>query len=338
MRHKSPTPGFLPRAFTLIELLVTITIISILASLTLAGLGVARERAKADRTETTIRKIHEVVMPHYEQFTNRSLSPPSFSYPSSPSLEAIGRKGIALIGKRRMMTLELPDGWRDLLQVTAAGSPQWTVNDQQSGISRRFYGIANDLRNNNRLTTVAESWGDSECLWLSVMQGGYADPGIISHFREDEFGDRDGDGMREFIDGWGKPIRFLRWAPGFISRYQPALSTGTDSHDAFDLAGVDPFAKNTLFPLIFSMGADGESDIASRDQPALVNFSYPEIGYDPYFVARNATCHLRFGAVLLGEYAVARPAVTAFGTFESRVVSSGGIVTSDDVHNHAMSR
>ena len=62
-------------AFTLIELLVTLTIISILGSLTLAGLAVARQRVKASRTESTIRKIHEVVMPHFERLMTRSLPP-----------------------------------------------------------------------------------------------------------------------------------------------------------------------------------------------------------------------------------------------------------------------
>ncbi len=349
------------RGFTLVELMVTIAIIAIVSSLGLAGLGVARQRAKADRTEITIRKIHEAVMPHYEQFANRSLPFPSFSLPGQPTLQAITNKGLGMIAKRRMMALELPDGWRDLrqfngsanlVQVTGTSGltlpPPWSPTDvYQSGISRRFYSAFTDAQ----AIAFGQTYGDSECLWLSVMQGGYADPGIIGHFREDEFGDKDGDGQREFIDGWGRPIRFLRWAPAFVSRYQPDPTAGVPAHDAFDLAGVDPFAQTTLFPLIYSMGPDGLPDIAGRDQSPLSMFSYPEVGYDPYFAMPVATpkdqsqrCHLTFSirnpgiTVRLGTYGIPALNSVPLGSFESRVIHGSGAIVSDDVHNHSMSR
>ncbi len=39
-------------------------------------------------------------------------------------------------------------------------------------------------------------------------------------FGENSIGDTDGDGAPEFVDGWGHPINFLRWAPGFESQIQ----------------------------------------------------------------------------------------------------------------------
>ena len=39
-------------------------------------------------------------------------------------------------------------------------------------------------------------------------------------FHESNIGDTDGDGAPEFLDGWGHPINFLRWAPGFDSEIQ----------------------------------------------------------------------------------------------------------------------
>jgi prepilin-type N-terminal cleavage/methylation domain-containing protein len=342
------------QGFTLIELLVTIAIIAILSSLSLAGLAVARQSVKADRTETTIRKIHEALMPHYEQFASRRLPAPNFSLSGQPTLTSIVNKGISLVAKRRMMTLELPDGWRDLLQATDHNSavPQWTPTTYQSGISRHFSQVCQAFTP-AQITSFGQTYGDSECLWMSVMQAGYADPGIIGHFREDEFGDKDDDGQREFIDGWGRPIRFLRWAPGFVSKYQPAASAGTQAHDAFDLANVDPYAQATLFPLIYSMGPDGQSDIANRDQPALAQFSYPEVGYDPNFAMRlnndpnnndpnnrpkdqSQRCHLTFSqrspaiTVRLGSYVIPSLNSEPLG----KLLSS----QPDDVHNHSMSR
>jgi prepilin-type N-terminal cleavage/methylation domain-containing protein len=265
--------------FTLVELLVTLTIIAILGSLTLAGLAVARQRVKIARTESTIRKIHEAVMPHFERLLTRST--PSLRAPlDSPNTVAnsIRDKCMGLLAKRRIMALELPDGWRDLVDDDLNSLPVYD-SGIDTALSTRMKQIANppptDLSNS-----------DAECLWAGVMQGGFADPAIVAHFREDEFADRNGNGRFEFIDAWSNPIRFLRWAPAFVSRYQPvpanpASSTETRSHDSFDLAGVDPLARNTLYPLIFSGGPDGMPAIRYRQNEG--TFSYFHVRYDPYF-------------------------------------------------------
>jgi hypothetical protein len=213
------------------------------------------------------------------------------------------------------------------------------------------------------------------------MRGGFADPAIVGHFREDEFGDTNSNGQREFVDGWGKPIRFLRWAPAFVSRYQPAptVSTDTRSHDAFDPAGLDPLARTTLFPLIFSGGRDGVPDIACRDNEgtfASPNFDYGRVAFDPYFAlpgeyppyiqdyftpaekTGRAGAHLSvvrraqsgnsiMGSTLaqLGPYATPAAYPAPFGTLRPDCYTTSGspplsIISnsSDDIHNHSMSR
>ena len=60
-------------AFTLIELLVSLVILSILAGLSLSGLAASRQRSKIDKTRSTIRKLHEILMPQYESYLLRSI-------------------------------------------------------------------------------------------------------------------------------------------------------------------------------------------------------------------------------------------------------------------------
>ena len=211
------------RAFTLIELLVSLAIIAILSSLTLAGLTVARQRVKRDRTELTIRKIHEVIMPHYERFRTRTFPLVPYLIPSSAPLVKPAEQIAQLVTKRRALVLEMPDGWADLLDSgTANSTPSRALNPtpHYSAITRRLRQMAKDAYRPG-------TFSDAECLWAMVIRGGFADPGIVEHFREDEFGDKDKNGAREFIDGWGNPIRFLRWAPGFVSRYQPPADAST---------------------------------------------------------------------------------------------------------------
>ena len=54
--------------------------------------------------------------------------------------------------------------------------------------------------------------------------------------------DVDGDGLPEFVDGWGRPISFIRWPAGFRSVLQ-SLSEN-DPADPIDPLGVTDTTKN----------------------------------------------------------------------------------------------
>jgi hypothetical protein len=66
--------------------------------------------------------------------------------------------------------------------------------------------------------------------------------------------------MLEFHDAWGNPIRFIRWAPGFVSDLQPSPSDPAGRHDPFDPLKLEPVAF-ALYPLIYSAGPDRTGDI-----------------------------------------------------------------------------
>ena len=330
------------QAFTLVELMVVMVIISILASLMLAGLNTATRLSKISRTESTIRKIHEVIMPQYETYTRRRIQTYS---PDSSDLVAGGANmnisaAIALVATRRMQALEMPERWTDVAclnnntNILQSCNGTTTYADRVTPISKRFKNIFNE----HQLRLSPQSLLDStnlehtaECLWMGVMQGGYADPGIVAHFRDDEFGDTNKNGAREFVDGWGKPINFLRWAPGFFSRYQSA-DTSSQSHDSFDRRRVDPLATNNLVPLIYSAGPDDAYDcifdIASV-------FDYSKRAFDPYYTSRppyNAHLHVRINATKqIGCYTdTTTPTPGSFGT--------SGAASQDNIHSHSLSR
>ena len=52
----------------------------------------------------------------------------------------------------------------------------------------------------------------AEMLYLTVTLG---TPGSRELFNDNEVGDTDDDGYFEFIDGWDRPIYFIRQAPAF---------------------------------------------------------------------------------------------------------------------------
>jgi hypothetical protein len=84
-------------------------------------------------------------------------------------------------------------------------------------------------------------------------------PEAMEQFNQSEIGQVDGRPC--FVDGWGRPIMFLRWAPGYVSPIQSG-DVNAD-HDPFDTRNVDAFAFH-LIPLIYSAGANGVYDLGTN--------------------------------------------------------------------------
>ncbi len=233
----------LRRGFTLVEMMVVTVLIAVLASLSLVGLAVARGRAKADKTRSTLRKLNEIVVPHYESYLGRRVP---FVSGTNSRTNAQNR----LVAIRTLMVREMPDDWADVCDTVPAVNALPTF--LQTG-PIFAYAATKGLLGTSR--TDAE--GSAECLYMIVSRGGM-EPDQMEQFRADEIGDTDGDGAPEFLDGWNDAIIFLRWAPGFRSALQDG--NATTNHDPFDPQRVDP-AGFALVPLIISGGPDKRTSV-----------------------------------------------------------------------------
>ena len=248
-------------AFTLVELLVTMVIIAILAALTLVGLAGVRQGAKADKTRNTIRKIDALIRPMYDSYRNRRV----MNLPTQP--DRLSASVQILEAKRRLIAYEMPDRWEDVPLPAEAGrsasGPKAVPPGMRSAAVRSYAAARPALPNT--------LYGGAECLYLIVQRSGY-DPDALEFFRSDEIGDLDQDGMSEFLDGWGRPISFLRWAPGFVSPIQ--IHDSTNTHDPLDPKRID-VAAYALVPLIYSSGPDGAAAAPADDQTGfgLADFS-----------------------------------------------------------------
>ena len=200
--------------------MVVIVIISILASLSLAGLNIGRQRSKIDATRATIRKLDEIVMDQFDSYSTR----------------VKGLKPAHLLAIRGTMVEEMPDNWANVRPLANCST--------SSGRAYSRY-----------KNTTAPGYQGAECLYMIVTRSGFS-PSALENFRANEVGDIDRDGMKEFLDGWGNPIAFLRWAPGFSSPLSALqFADVTTNHDALDV-GLNDSNAFQMYPLIYSPGPD----------------------------------------------------------------------------------
>ena len=266
--------------FTLVELLIVITILGLLAGMGYAALTAARTTAQIAKTKTTITKLHYLVLGKYDSYRTRRVAIP---------VAGLTPKQIATLRAEAvddLMRMEMPDRWTDIIKF----DPGPKLNDPLD---------ANDIRLSQLTSTPSlafsyraaykrawEAMGKdetkladnaaAECLYMIVMNI----PEAAEQFHANEVGDVDSDGLPEFIDGWGRPIRFLRWPAGFYMdandnhfgdsdlQFGPQiLSGGTTNQNyqpyPFDPRGVLPSVQDAfaMYPLIFSGGPDGKYDI-----------------------------------------------------------------------------
>jgi prepilin-type N-terminal cleavage/methylation domain-containing protein len=313
--------------FTLVELLISIMIVTILASMVLFAMASVTETARVDRTRAQITRINELLLEKWESYQTRRVPPTLREWEMLQTADGAAQMQPRFVGRNRLqalrelMRLELPDRITDVTDPPKVLVDPVRRRPLRPALSRAYVRLA-QKRTAAAGTTWSAQYQQSECLHLILSQMREADFSALEFFSENEIGDLDGDGMPEILDAWGTPIRWLRWAPGFISPLQPVLVADnptplvSDSlelrasgllqngrrqgYELFDVARIDRRAADTydgadkpfeLHPLIISAGPDREFDIVfSADKP--ISWSATQPPNDPYYVSSDTFFHL----------------------------------------------
>lgn len=177
------------RAFTLIELLVVITIIGILATITLQVVGGLLSHAKDAATKTTLTKIQGLLNSRAQAFDrlmqrkgyltgSYEYQQAQLNYSSAPATTQ------TILAKKMLQIKFFPQNPKE---VTNANLFPNTANNSNAQSSEILYDFL----------TQANLLGDS-------VVGADA-------FSTSEVKDTDLDGLPSFVDAWGNPLRFYRW-------------------------------------------------------------------------------------------------------------------------------
>ena len=251
--------------FTLVELLITIMILGILAGLFLGASNAAMESAREARTKTNIAKIHTLLMERWESYHTRRVE---LNNTLSGALNGLdtGIRGqvtidARLMATRELMKLEMPDRWSDLLaggnDYNGDGSLDPDVLNSLPAITRLYrrqlvrvlnkFGVNDvDALNAEQRNTLLANQG-AECLFMIVMHH-TGDGEARTLFSRQDIGDTDGDGAQEFLDGWGRPIEFIRWPAGFVNSSDLMTGEATSDHDPYDPYRRDMYDENSQPP------------------------------------------------------------------------------------------
>ena len=143
----------------------------------------------------------------------------------------------------------------------------------------------------------------AKCLYLLVTMG-LEENDVLENFSADEIGDPDGSGCNCFLDAWGNPIEFLRWAPGFASPLQPNPPTDPDQTDPTGVYGSpNPTVAGmpqtfALYPLIYSAGPDGYYDIVNEaDSPYRLTYASTGVVNNPFYSMGGVSVNFSDGPV-----------------------------------------
>ncbi|MBI1246344.1 prepilin-type N-terminal cleavage/methylation domain-containing protein [bacterium] len=288
-------------AFTLVELLVVMGVLALMSSLVLVGLASAAETARLNRTRSQIMKIHALIMERYDSYRYRRIEPLA-SIDSSGGIagSARYRARYRVDRIRDLMRMEMPCHVEDVTNGSAVKVKASPVAYAGScPLHDRFYRTAG--RRAGGIGNWTTAFEDSECLYMILESIQDGEMNGLDFLKPSEIGDLDGDGMPEVLDAWGRPIRFLRWAPGFYGARSNLHKN--DSPDPFDPLGVrggkvqasaNQFLHFPLYPLVISSGPDQELDILMRgtstsDMNNLITGSSPySVPNDPYVTFQSS--------------------------------------------------
>lgn len=200
MRTKT---GSVRAGFSLVELLVVIAIIAVLAALTVVVIRSVVDSRQRGNTEATMRTIHKALQQHWTHVIGEARKD---AYP--PQVMALAgadqRRAQVIWAKLRLIDA-FPESYSEVL--TSPTMPAWHAYVPQ-GNRKYWKGYQKML---GAVTagspTPAQS---SACLLmaLSVRRGG---AGLKVEDLGPAVRDTDGDGLMEIVDGWGRPIQFVRF-------------------------------------------------------------------------------------------------------------------------------
>lgn len=205
---QTKTQALMRAGISLVELLVVIAIIAVLAALSVGIIRAVLDSQQKANTEAAMRTVHKVLLRHWNEVAGAART----ETPSAAVLALAGndaRRAQVIWIKMRLVEA-FPQSYADVLSSGSPATPPAWHNYIPAG-SRKYANFQRALTTANAGGSPAVQSSACLLLALSVRRGGAA-------LKAEDLGpaarDIDNDGLKEIVDGWGRPIEFTRFPVG----------------------------------------------------------------------------------------------------------------------------
>lgn len=260
--------------FTLLELLIVVAVIAILMTLSLRVMFGLLGQAEEQATVATVRKIDALLQQKMDAFDRaykgaRALSAESNITAILASQNIYGWRPnvIPILAKKAAFRTAFPQRMEELLVVDtqlavigmadsfykAVAEPGARLQQQLEGKPTDAASVKNRAKANWNTKHTPETESAELLYYCLVVADSFGAVGAGGdRFTNREVADTDEDGLPEFVDAWGKPLRFYRWPTRLIdidapSPFEPNLSDPSDLTDTRAVVGAERQIANTQF-------------------------------------------------------------------------------------------
>ena len=262
----------------MVELLIVIAIIALLMSLTFSVMYGLTTQAEEVATTTTVRKIDALLQQRMDAFNRAFKGNRLDAAVSIVSVTLAGQQifGVReevkeILARKRSFRFEFPQRLVERL-----------VEEQPTGSSPKVAGLPDSLfkafaepearqqlvnegnatpTDQEVLDRATQNWQkhrpeteSAELLYFALTAATSYGVGAVDtdRFTSEEVADTDEDGLPEFVDAWGQPLRFYRWPTRLIDSAPPVPFTPVlaDPADPTDVRTI-PMVRRDKAGLLF---------------------------------------------------------------------------------------
>lgn len=215
-------------AFTLIEILVAIGIIAFLLSITITAVSSFSGSAREAATATTLLKIQKLMQQRadgFEAWITLQKRNQSFDKRINQKRVELQNLGVYALKEETLDILVRKDLFRYFFPQHQFDRPQkdWS---RQNTWSRHPVWVALTKKPGWQPASHTPQTESAELLYFVLTETEVfgVPPVDEGEFRSSEVADTDGDGLLEFVDAWGNPVRFYRW-PTRLFNHDNSIAT-----------------------------------------------------------------------------------------------------------------
>ncbi|MDC0273535.1 type II secretion system GspH family protein [Planctomycetaceae bacterium] len=347
----NPKTSVRRRAFTLIELIVVMGIIAVIVSLVTMAVSTFQSNARVAATQTLLKKLDGLIrdrqtgidhalrslddragaaVPAYVNSGDRSRANQYFNVNVAGVPAARRIRAFRLMARKRIARQAFPQRFSEVdLDNDGMTDPPFnsvpTSHDPETESAEVLY------------------WFLTESQMFDVTPVGTGD------FSAKEVADTDGDGLKEFVDAWGEPLRFYRWPtrlirPGFDSSvfdsgtWLPNASPQLDRGQFVDqFSGYGDFAYYLIgtLPGYETLARDPDDSLDENCRDSIGDFDTTDLAQFNTNIHTPRTWHvpLTLSAGEDGEIGLFEPNDTANGGHLAFPNTSALGAVQDDISN-----